>query len=587
MYKNLNIFFLFLILIVSIISSSDIKGEDHIDIVINEIHYNPDSSDETEEFIELYNRGFEEINLGGWSFTDGIEFTFQEGTILPPGYYLCISPDLDAFRTANKTDIIVVGPYAGKLKNSGENLELSNASDFVIDSVEYNDRDGWPLLADGKGPSLELRSPNSDNSLAGSWQASRLNGGTPGGPNSSTFYDTSRIVDVFLEMNPEDLERILEDPFSKQYVPGVFTYDGQTVDNVAIRIKGNLQINFMLVNGGHKFSFKVDFNKYDKDKTFLGYQKTNLHNIVNDPSFLRENITYNLFRDAGVVVSNASYVNLHVNGEHYGLYNHIEQVDDEFLENRFGDGSGNLFKPENFFLEYLGDEEKYYNLESISLRTNEENPDYSHLIEFMRVLNSPDKPDFQRSLETIFDVDTFLRFLAVNTFILNLDSYDPLGHNYYLYDNPETGKFHFIPWDLSESFGNFACSDWEGMINFNIYNPICDMELGMPERRPLITNILSQDTYLLRYRIYMHELMDTILNVENLIHRLEEIHNFIDEAVWTDPLKHYSYEDFKINLIENVPNLAEATAAPPFIFGLFHLIEERTPRVRQQLAEGR
>jgi spore coat protein CotH len=587
MYKNMNIWLLFLILIVSCISSADIEGRDHADVVINEIHYNPESSDETEEFVELYNRGVEEVNLGGWSFTEGIEFTFPMGTTLRPGSYLCVSPDLGAFRTAYNADIIVEGPYTGKLKNGGENLELSNASAFVIDSVEYYDRNGWPLLADGKGPSLELRSSNSDNSLAWSWQASRLSGGTPGGPNSSTFYDTSRIVEVFLEIDHEDLARIYEDPFSKEYVLGSFTYDGQSVDNVAIRIKGNLQINFMLVNGGHKFSFKVDFNRYDKDKTFLGYQKTNLHNIVNDPSFLRENTTYNLFRDAGVVVSNASYVNLYVNGEHYGLYNHVEQVDDEFLENRFGDGSGNLFKPENFYLEYLGDEEEYYNLESIRLRTNEENPDYSHLIEFMRVLNSPEHPDFQYSLEAIFDVDTFLRFLAVNTFILNLDSYDLLGHNYYLYDNPETGKFHFIPWDLSESFGNFACSDMEGMFNFNIYTPLCEIELGMPGGRPLITNILSKDIYMSRYCIYMQEFMETILNVDNLIHRLEESHNFIEGAVWADPLKHYSYEDFLINLRENVPNLAEATAAPPFIFGLTHLIEERTISITQQLAEGR
>jgi hypothetical protein len=286
------------------------------------------------------------------------------------------------------------------------------------------------------------------------------------------------------------------------------------------------------------------------------------------------------------VASNASYVNLHVNGEHYGLYNHVEQVDTEFLKNRFGNGNGYLYKPDNFFLVYQGDKEEYYNLELIGLKTNEDKPDYSHLIEFMQVLHCPECPDFQSRLEAVFDVDGFLKFLAVNTFILNLDSYDPIGHNYYLYDNPETGKFHFIPWDMSESFGNFTCCDWKEMFHFNIYTPLCSGELDMPER-PLIANILSKDIYLSRYIYYMQEFMESILNKDNLIHRLEDNHNFIDSEVRADPLKYYSYEDFLINLRENVPNLAKATAAPPFIFGLIHLVEERTISITQQLAEGR
>ena len=59
-------------------------------VVINEIHYNPSGaqgSDNDYEFMELYNTGTEAVDMSGWSFTQGVNHTFADGTTLAAGAY--------------------------------------------------------------------------------------------------------------------------------------------------------------------------------------------------------------------------------------------------------------------------------------------------------------------------------------------------------------------------------------------------------------------------------------------------------------------------------------------------------------------
>lgn len=404
-----------------------------------------------------------------------------------------------------------------------------------------------------------------------------------GHDNYGFVFNPDRIVEVALVIDGDDLARIYDNPFSQEYVRAQFTYDGVTVDDVGIRLKGNLQVNFWVVNGGHKFAFKVDFNHYVEGQEFKGLTKLNLHCAVNDPSFLRENVTYNLLRDAELPASRAAYVHLTVNGEDHGLYNVVEQVDKSFLADRFSDNDGNLFKPIEVegLLEYRGDSPGDYQVEFFGLQTNLETPDYTRLVELIRVINHPDAADFEAQLEALFDVDGFLRFLALNTFVINMDSYAELGHNYYLYDDPGSGRFVFIPWDMTEAFGNFACwPDEEGMFQFDIYHPMC------AQWRPLISGILGVQAYREDYLGHLESLMsDGVLEEDGLIQRLEDRHAFIDGAVRSDPARFYSYEEFLTNLHDNVPNQAEATAAPPEIFGMTRVVEQRTAFIEERLQQ--
>lgn len=168
-------------------------------ILINEIHYNPDLKTELIEFIELYNTGPESVDLSGWHFCDGVEYTFPPGTTFLPDSYLVITEDSEAayhpVSVSEKygTDpAVVMGPFTGSLNNEGEKLQLCDARGNTIDTVDYQLGFPWPTVGDavpdvvpgGTGHSIQLTHPALDNDLAGSWRSAYP---TPGDLNAAVF----------------------------------------------------------------------------------------------------------------------------------------------------------------------------------------------------------------------------------------------------------------------------------------------------------------------------------------------------------------------------------------------------------------
>ena len=149
-------------------------------IVINEIHYHPIDEDGSREFIELWNRGGAEVDISGWSFTNGITFTFPETTRLAPGAFLVLARDPDRIRGIYGLPAsTVVGPLDaasldafGTLADGGERLKLVDARGNTVDSVEYADGGEWPEWPDGGGSTLELIDAAQDNDTPQAWDAS-------------------------------------------------------------------------------------------------------------------------------------------------------------------------------------------------------------------------------------------------------------------------------------------------------------------------------------------------------------------------------------------------------------------------------
>ncbi len=143
------------------------------DVVINEIHFQPNDKTVPEEFIEIHNRGAEPADLSAWFFSDAIRYVFPEGTVLPPGGYLIVAEDPNVVQETLRAQH-VVGCYQGRLANEGELVRLRNAHGTVVDTVEYGVGFPWPILSGGKGSSLELINPGLDNALAANWRPSGL-----------------------------------------------------------------------------------------------------------------------------------------------------------------------------------------------------------------------------------------------------------------------------------------------------------------------------------------------------------------------------------------------------------------------------
>ena len=161
-------------------------------VVINEIMYHPASLSDEDEFIELYNSTTQTVDLSGWKLRKGVDYTFPAGTLLAPGAFAVVSPSPEAF-LSHYGKMPVLGPYSGHLANDGETLELMDAAGNTADQVKYRDEEGWPVVADGLGPSLERIHPDMDSSFSQTWQAGPK-GGTPGQVNQSAIPKPLPIV---------------------------------------------------------------------------------------------------------------------------------------------------------------------------------------------------------------------------------------------------------------------------------------------------------------------------------------------------------------------------------------------------------
>jgi hypothetical protein len=170
-------------------------------VVINEIHYDPDVKTELVEFIELYNAGTSEVDLTGWYFREGVTYKFPPGSKLPANGYIIVAANPQQVRAKWSSGrfivvpSLVLGPFAGKLDNDGEKIELCNAEAEEVDQVDYQLGFPWPTVGDsvpkadppnGTGCSIQLVNPFLDNDLGGSWRPAYP---TPAAQNKDVYAD--------------------------------------------------------------------------------------------------------------------------------------------------------------------------------------------------------------------------------------------------------------------------------------------------------------------------------------------------------------------------------------------------------------
>ncbi len=150
-------------------------------VVFNELMYHPEDSDPRGEWLELRNLLSVDVDLTGWSLRDGIDFRFPTGTAIPADGYLVVAADPSNW--TNTPAGAVLGPWDGALNNAGDRVELRNNSDRRMDEIDYDDRDPWPVAADGAGVTLAKRDPYWTSQDVTNWEASFRRGGSPGAAN--------------------------------------------------------------------------------------------------------------------------------------------------------------------------------------------------------------------------------------------------------------------------------------------------------------------------------------------------------------------------------------------------------------------
>lgn len=147
------------------------RGPADAAVIINEIMYHPVADDLAGEFVELFNRSGDAIDVGGWQLVDAVAAQLRAGTRLEPGGFLVVAADPVGLRAAHPGLVVATG-FEGSLANGGERLALLDACGGLVDVVRYADGGRWPEAADGGGSSLERRDPRADGAAAEAWAAS-------------------------------------------------------------------------------------------------------------------------------------------------------------------------------------------------------------------------------------------------------------------------------------------------------------------------------------------------------------------------------------------------------------------------------
>jgi spore coat protein CotH len=311
---------------------------------------------------------------------------------------------------------------------------------------------------------------------------------------------------------------------------GDLSFDGKTFKDVGIRYKGNY--TYMATARSLKKSLKLDMDRNVKGQKLDGLTMLNLHCGVSDPWKAREAFSFAFFRSAGVPAPRTSILELTLtvpdkyDKEYVGVYTLTEQVNKGFLKRHFKDGSGMVLKPEGLQggLAHFGS-----NWMAYENRYRPEDPptddQKKRLIDFTRLINNGSDEEFARDIGSYLDVDAFLRFIAANALLSNMDSYLGYGHNYYLYLVPSTNKFVFIPWDLDLSLATWPAAGMpEQQVELSIHHPHAG-------QNKLIDRIFAIKEHKERYLAIVNELLSTSFTKAKLIESLDEIEKALKEPM--------------------------------------------------------
>ena len=348
------------------------------------------------------------------------------------------------------------------------------------------------------------------------------------------IFDPSVVHTIDITM--DDWDDFIENATSESYYSCDMVIDGEQYNNIAMRGKGNTSLTSVSNLDSERYSFKVEFDHYDSTKSYHGLDKLCLNNLIQDKTYMKDFITYQMMNKFGVASPLSSFAFISVNGQDWGLYLAVESVEDSFLQRNYGSQVGDLYKPDSqsfgggkgmgkdfrmsefvndgeentnddagdskasedmaamsqqnqghpggmgggpggmgsddVKLKYTDDDPESYSNIFDSAKTDVTDADKTRMIASLKALN-----DYE-DLENVLDIDEVLRYFVVHNFVVNGDSYTgSMIHNYYLYESD--GRLQMIPWDYNLAFGTFMGSDSSQAVNAPIDTPIIQGQGGM------------------------------------------------------------------------------------------------------------
>ena len=385
------------------------------------------------------------------------------------------------------------------------------------------------------------------------------------------LFDNTTLGIITLTITQDQWDKMVSNTKSGNkktvYVKSDFKYEknGKTyeMNDIGVRNRGNSSYRAPVDDSGNlqQAHFKLKFDNFIDDDAHhakKALKGINLKFMLNDMSYVQEVYSYDLFKRFGVwTAPRCSYAKLYIKigdkeATYFGIYKAIEPVSKQFIKARidtakFSNDAGNLWKclyqsggPANLKNENLSnkigvDTDSYTPV--YSLKTNEENlnQEREQLITFIKDLNSKTDSDFETWIENAFDVDLFLKTLAVSVSCGMWDDYWRNSNNYYLYFN-KNGKAFFIPYDYDNSLG--ATNDI--MQDPAEKNPL-EWGKDNPKGAPLVTKILAISKYKEKYKEYLQKLIDSSNGYFDVNSSKKRIND------WYDLIREFSSPDHNVS----------------------------------------
>ena len=376
------------------------------------------------------------------------------------------------------------------------------------------------------------------------------------------LFDTSVVHTIDIVM--DDWEGFIAGCEDEEYVLCDLVIDGEEQPGAGIRAKGNTSLSSVAAYGNDRYSFKIEFDHYDSSLSYYGLDKLNLNNIIQDNTYMKDFLSYQLMAAAGAAAPLCSYVWITVNGEDWGLYLAVEGVVESFLLRNYGTDYGELYKPDSMEMGGgrgngggFGGRGGMGGMPSDMGEPPEDMggmPDMSEMPEMGEIPDMGEVPEMGEMPEMGGSSDVLLVYTD--------DDYDSYAN---IFDNAKTdvsnadkdrlidalqalgeggGLLSMLPWDYNLAFGGFmGSSDAEALVNWSIDDPTSD---GDTESRPMLAWIFESEEYTELYHAAFAEFIESVFTSGEFERLFDETVELISPYVERDPTKFCTYEEFEL-----------------------------------------
>ncbi len=365
-----------------------------------------------------------------------------------------------------------------------------------------------------------------------------------------SFYDISTIQTIEIEFDFENWDYRLDT--AKHGADGYtmakkVMINGVSFDSVGVKFKGNSSYDSTYI----KNPFTIALDEY-KNQTYQGYKTLKLANCFSDPSMIREVLSYQIVKNY-IDAPKANFATITVNKKPLGLYSNVESINKSFCSSRYGSSKGAFFscsptvKPTpqtKSNLLYLDTQDSAAYLKFYEIKSE---AGWGELISLCDSLTR--NPG---SITRVMDIERVLWMLAINSVMVNLDSYTGVfSQNYYLYRDGED-YWNVIPWDYNMSFGGFpflgASNTSMGTLSLTAMQNLPFTAHGTDKYWPLLSAVINNADLKRRYAAHCKTLLEEIFANGHYIAMAETLRTLIKSEVSNDIHKFYSDEQFTASM---------------------------------------